>query len=57
MKYMFEGCSSLSSLPDISKWKIHDDTTIKNMFKGCKNRSFFQNYLVRKVKIEEIINL
>ena len=38
---MLEGCSSLSSLLNISKWKIHDDTTMKNMFKGCKNMSSF----------------
>jgi len=41
MSSMFEGCSSLSSLPDISTWKIHDDYTKKIMYKGCKNRSFF----------------
>ena len=37
MKYIFFGCSSLSSLPDISKWNINNITYINNIFYGCHN--------------------
>jgi len=32
---MFSRCSSLSSLPDISKWKIKNLKDHENMFEGC----------------------
>ena len=32
---MFYGCSSLSFLPDISKWNIFEMADIKGIFKGC----------------------
>ena len=35
MSYMFKGCSSLSSLPDISKWNTNNVTDMNNMFSGC----------------------
>ena len=34
---MFRGCSSLSSLPDISKWNTSNVTNMSNMFSGCSN--------------------
>ena len=39
MGYMFEGCSSLLSLPDISKWNIINVNNIKYMFSGCSSLS------------------
>jgi len=39
MGYMFEGCSSLLSLPDISKWNIANANDIKYMFSGCSSLS------------------
>ena len=39
MSYMFEGCSSLSSLPDISKWNIDNVTDMSFMFNECKSLS------------------
>ena len=39
MGYMFEGCSSLLSLPDISKWNINNVNDIKCMFSGCSSLS------------------
>ena len=36
---MFYGCSSLSSLPDISKWNTNNVTNIKGMFYGCSSLS------------------
>ena len=35
--YMFYDCSSLKSLPDISKWNTNNVTNMSNMFYGCLN--------------------
>ena len=35
MRSMFYGCSSLKSLPDLSKWDITNVTKMEGMFKGC----------------------
>ena len=40
MSYMFSGCSSLSSLPDISKWNINKVNYKSSMFSGCSNAIF-----------------
>ena len=34
---MFNGCESLISLPDISKWNISNVTDMSDMFRGCKS--------------------
>ena len=39
MSYMFYGCSSLSSLPDISKWNTNNITNISYMFNECSSLS------------------
>ena len=36
---MFHGCSSLSSLPDISKWDTSNVTNMSLMFHGCSSLS------------------
>jgi len=35
MSKMFYGCSSLSSMPDISKWITNNVTNMSFMFYGC----------------------
>jgi len=40
---MFYGCSSLSSLPDISKWNLSNVVNISGMFCGCKSLSYLPN--------------
>ena len=35
MKCMFQSCSSLSSLPDFSKWNVSKDVKKDNMFNKC----------------------
>ena len=35
MSYMFFNCSSLSSLPDISKWNTNNVTNMSYLFNGC----------------------
>ena len=37
MNSIFSGCSSLISLPDISKWKTSDINNINNMFSYCSS--------------------
>ena len=36
---MFNGCSSLSSLPDVSKWNTINAIYMKGMFSGCSSIS------------------
>ena len=35
MSYIFNNCSSLISLPDISKWKVDNINNMNNMFDNC----------------------
>ena len=37
MNYMFGGCSSLISLPDLSKWNTQNVKSIESMFNGCSS--------------------
>ena len=39
MGFMFSGCSSLSSLPDISKWNTNYVFDMSFMFFGCSSLS------------------
>ena len=39
ISYMFSGCSSLSSLPDISKWNTNNVNNMSGMFSGCSSLS------------------
>ena len=34
---MFNECSKISSLPDISKWNTNKVTNMKTMFQGCSS--------------------
>ena len=35
MSEMFRGCTSLTSLPDISKWHTYNVSNMSYMFYGC----------------------
>ena len=37
MSYLFYECSSLKSLPDISKWNVNNVTNMSALFKGCSS--------------------
>ena len=37
MSRMFDGCNSLISLPDISKWNTSNVTDMSGMFDGCNS--------------------
>ena len=39
MSHMFDDCSSLSSLPDISKWNTNNVTDMNHMFEYCSSLS------------------
>jgi len=39
MSHIFDGCRSLSSLSDISKWNTNNVTDMSSMFDGCKSLS------------------
>ena len=39
MSELFSGCSSLSYLPDISKWNINNVTNISGLFYECSSLS------------------
>ena len=41
MSYMFCFCSSLNSLPDISKWDTKNVTNMSYMFGGCNSLESF----------------
>ena len=41
MSGMFSNCTSLSSLPDISKWNINNVIDMSYMFSRCSSLSFF----------------
>ena len=43
MSYMFEGCSSLSSLTYISNLETNNVTNMSYMFKGCSSLSSLPN--------------
>ena len=38
MSYMFNACSSLKSLPDISKWDTKNVTNMIWIFRGCNEK-------------------
>ena len=37
MNYLFSGCSSLKSIPDISKWNTSTVINMKGMFEECSS--------------------
>jgi len=37
MSFIFDGCLSLSSLPDILKWNTNKITNIRGIFSGCSS--------------------
>ena len=39
MSYMFYGCTSLKSLPDISLWNTSKVINMSNIFNRCENLS------------------
>ena len=50
MSNMFGGCSSLSSLPDISKWNTNNITDMSCMFYGCSKLKY-SNEIKNKFKL------
>ena len=55
MSHMFKDCSSLSSLPDISKWNTNNVTDMSYMFCGCIKLSSLPN--ISKWNTNNIIDM
>ena len=53
MSYMFSGCVSLESLPDISKWNLTNIEDVSDMFSRCKSLKSFPD--ISKIKIKKEI--
>ena len=56
MDSLFLDCSSLSFLPDISKWDTYRVESIDNIFNNCISLAFFPDlskWNFRKLKIPE----
>ena len=53
MNGMFRYCSSLSSLPDISKWDTNNVTNMNEMFYGCLN-IIITKIIIKKFNINKI---
>ena len=47
MSGMFDGCKTLSSLPDISKWDTSKVTNMSDMFSNCKKSLNFPSKFKR----------
>ena len=52
---MFYGCSSLISLPDISKWNTNNVKDMSFMFYGCSSLSFLPD--ISKWKTNNITDM
>ena len=50
MRWLFDGCKSLSSLPDISKWNTNNVTHMSYMFFGCESLSSLPDILNKNIK-------
>ena len=51
MSYLFSGCSSLISLPDISKWNVNNVNNMSFLFSGCS--SLFKKFKHKSNTIKE----
>ena len=55
MSYIFCGCSSLVSLPNIDKWNPKDITNMKYMFTGCSSLSSLPD--ISKWNTNNVVNM
>ena len=55
MRHLFDGCKSLISLPDISKWNTIKVTDMEHMFDGCNSLKSLPD--ISKFDENNIINL
>jgi surface protein len=55
MRYMFYGCSSLISLPDLSKWNTKNVINMEEMYSECKSLISFPD--IPEENAEKLINV
>ena len=51
MSDMFDGCTSLKSLPDISKWDLNKKLDKKDMFYNCDEKIIPEKFKESKLLI------
>ena len=49
MSYLFYGCKSLLSLPDISKWDFNDFIEMRGIFNRCESLISLPNISTRNI--------
>ena len=54
---MFEACSSLKSLPDISKWNTNNVNDMQCMFEGCKSLKSLPDISKKNANNGEVMNV
>ena len=57
MKSIFENCSLLTFIPNISKWKFYNKIEIKNIFKGCNSLIIIPNISKWNISNAECFNI
>ena len=55
MGYIFNGCESLKTLPDISKWNTNDVYNMPGIFYNCKSLLEIPN--ISKWNIKKVNNM
>ena len=55
MEFAFSNCSSLSSLPDISKWEMNQVENIVSIFQNCSSLSSLPD--ISKWKLKKNVNM
>ena len=51
MSEIFAECSSLSKLPDISKWNTENVTNMMELFYNCTNLASLPDFLIKILKM------
>ena len=60
MKSLFKDCSSLISLPNISKWNVENVKDMDQMFSGCSSLLIIPNItkwkLNKSIRVDNLFN-
>ena len=57
MKALFKNCSSLSSIPNITKWNIKGIINIEEIFMNCSSLSSLPDISKWKIESKEVNNI
>jgi len=56
MSGIFEGCTSLSSIPNISNWETEGVEEMDNLFKGCITLAYLPNVYISPNSFKSFID-